>query len=236
MENAQNLSPSALAELRERYKGTRLGRQELGGELLEDVEGALFTLAMFESNRVEETPEHLDRIVIAVDPSVSTQGTGDETGIIVAGIAGNGPESQFFILADESLRGSPKQWANRVAVAYEKWQADRVVAETNQGGQMVSDTLRHVAPNLPVRTIHASRGKALRAEPVVALFEQSRVHCVGVFPELEEQACTWVPGVGRSPDRVDALCYSLMDLAEGRRKRKARMTRLSHEETRACGR
>ena len=116
---------------------------------------------------------------------------------------------------------------------YEKWGADRVIAETNQGGQMVSDTLRHVAPNLPVRTIHARRGKALRAEPVVALFEQGRVHCVGLFPELEEQACSWVPGVGRSPDRVDALCYAVVDLAERGRKRPCRMTMVSREENRA---
>jgi phage terminase large subunit-like protein len=220
-DNAQNLSAIALAELRARYEGTRIGRAELGGELLEDVEGALWDLALFDEHRIGEAPD-LDRVVVAVDPSVSATGASDETGIIVCGVSGRGPDSQFYVLADESLRGSPHRWASRVAVVYEKWGADRVVPERNQGGQMVEDTLRNVAPNLPVRSVYASRGKALRAEPIVALYEQGRVHHVGVFPELEEQACTWVPGVGRSPDRLDALVYALTDLAHKGRRR-ARM-------------
>lgn len=233
-ENADNLSPSALRELRERYEGTRLGRQELAGELLEDVEGALFTLEMFDMNRVEEAPE-LSRVVVAVDPSVSAHGKGDLCGIVVAGVAGDGPDARFYILADESVRGSPKKWASRVVVAHEKWQASRVIAESNQGQALVEQTLRAVSANLPVRLVHASRGKALRAEPIVALFEQGRVHTVGPavqFAALEEQATTWVPGEGPSPDRVDALVYALTELS-GKGHRKSRMSRYARGETAA---
>jgi phage terminase large subunit-like protein len=230
-DNADNLSRTALAELRARYEGTRIGRAELGGELLEDVEGALWHLALVDEFRVTEAPD-LGRVVVAVDPSVSATGSGDETGIVVAGVCGSGPEAQFYVLADESLRTSPQGWASRVAVAYERWGADRVIAETNQGGQMVSDTLRHVAPNIPVRTVHAQRSKQLRAEPCVALYEQGRVHHVGVLAELEDQMTGWVPGVGRSPDRLDALVYALTDLAEGRIRRRRTMTTLSVEENR----
>jgi phage terminase large subunit-like protein len=232
-DNQANLSSTALEELRLRYAGTRLGRSELLGEMLEDVEGALWDFAMFDDHRVEEAPE-LDRVVVAVDPSVSTTGSGDETGIVVCGVSGRGQDAQFFVLADESLRATPHRWASRVAVVYGKWGADRVVAETNQGGGMVTDTLRNVAPNLAVRTVHAFRSKQLRAEPVVALFEQGRVHVVGFLAQLEEQCTTWLPGVGRSPDRVDALVYALSDLAESRPRRKRRMTMLARNE-RAVG-
>lgn len=216
-ENEANLSTAALHELKERYEGTRLGRQELGGELLEDIEGALWNLSLFEDQRVAEAPP-CDRVVVAVDPAVTSNTSSDETGIVVAGVTGRGPEARFFVLADESLRASPHKWASRVVNAYHHHKADRVVVEVNQGGDLVESTLQTVAANLPTRKVRATRGKQLRAEPVVSLYEQGRVHHVGVLAELEEQATTWIPGVSRSPDRVDALVYALTDLAEGRRK------------------
>ena len=216
-DNARNLSRTALAELRERYEGTRLGRQELGGELLEDVEGALWTLAMFDEARMTELPE-LERVVVGVDPAVTSASTSDETGIVVAGVAGTGSDAQFYVLADESLRASPHRWASRVVSAYRKWDADRVVVEVNQGGDLVADTLSSISANLPVQKVRATRGKQVRAEPIVSLYEQGRVHHVGVLAELEEQATTWVPSIGRSPDRVDALVWALTALSEGRRR------------------
>ena len=214
-DNAASLSRHALNELRTRYEGTRLGRAELGGELLEDVEGALFSLADFEANRVEESPE-MDRVVIGVDPS--TTAGGDLCGIVVAGVAGSGPDAHFYVIEDASIQGSPKKWANRVAAMYAKHNADRIVAESNQGGEMVEDTLRAIHANLPVRTVHAHRSKQVRAEPVAALAEQGRLHVVGMMAELEEQCCTWIPNLGRSPDRLDAMVYAVSSLAEGRRK------------------
>ena len=196
------------------------------------MEGALWNLALFDEYRVTEAPP-LDRVVVAVDPAVSSGPNSDSTGIVVAGVTGSGPDAQFFVVEDATLRASPHKWASKVASVYTKHRADRVVAEVNQGGQLVEDTLRAINANLPVRTVHASRSKQLRAEPVVALYEQGRVHHVGVLPELEEQCCTWVPGVGRSPDRIDALVYALTDLAASRVRRKRRMTVVSRQENRA---
>ena len=231
-DNAANLSPSALAELRTRYEGTRIGRAELGGELLEDVEGALWNLALFDEYRVDDAPE-LDRVVIGVDPAVTSGPSSDSTGIIAAGVTGSGPDAHFFVIEDASLRTSPHKWASKVASVYAKRRADRLVVEVNQGGQLVEDTLRSINANLPVRSVHACRSKQLRAEPVLALYEQGRVHHVGVLAQLEEEMTTWVPGIGRSPDRVDALVYALTDLAEGKGRRRRRMTTVSREENRA---
>ena len=211
--NEANLSESALAELRERYQGTRLGRQELEGLLLEDVEGSLFMASMFDDNRVAEPPE-LGRIVVGVDPSATSGG--DLCGIVVAGVAGSGPDAHYYLLEDASLQASPQRWATRVVAMFGKWKADRVVAEKNMGGEMVEQVLRQAAPNLPLRLVHASRGKMTRAEPVAALAEQGRLHVVGVLPELEDEACSWVPGLSRSPDRMDAMVWAVTALAEGR--------------------
>lgn len=194
--------------------------------MLEDVEGALFTLAMLEEHPATEAPD-LDRIVVGVDPS--TTASGDLCGIVVAGVAGQGTAAHFYVLDDASLRATPQRWATRVAAVYGKWQADRVVAERNQGGQMVEDTLRAVTANLPVRTVWAHRGKQLRAEPVAALAEQGRLHIVGVLPGLEEEATTWVPNMSKSPDRLDAMVYAVTALAEGRRR--ARMMRYALNES-----
>ena len=210
-DNAANLAPAFLDQIITRYEGTRLGRQEIGGELLTDTPGALWTLAMIDAARLPaDTILPLTRIVVGIDPAVSTGEDSDETGIIVAGIdaAGHG-----YVLEDLTGRYSPNEWATIAVSAFDRWQADRIIAERNNGGQMVEYTIRTVRRNAPVTTIHASRGKIARAEPVAALFEQGKVSHVGAFPALEDQMTTFVPDiVTQSPDHLDAMVYALSDL------------------------
>ena len=210
--NAANLPAGTLDRLREKYEGTRLGRQELFAELLEDVQGALWTTAMIEPHRVKGAP-NLKRIVVAVDPSgTSGKDAGDEIGIIVAG---KSSDDRYFVLEDGTCKLSPEGWARRVATLFDKWAADRVVAEKNFGGAMVEALLRNVAKDLPVKMVTASRGKAVRAEPIAALYEQEKVSHVGHFKELEDQMCSMTPAgyVGEgSPDRADALVWALTEL------------------------
>jgi phage terminase large subunit-like protein len=186
-ENEANLSDIALAELRHRYEGTRLGRQELEGELLEDLEGALWNRRMLDEARVTEADvPDLVRVIVAVDPALSSDPESDETGIVVAG---EGADGHGYILDDLSARVSPMQ-AMKIAIrAYRQWEADCVVAETNNGGDFIRDLLRNVDPQVPYKSIRASRGKAVRAQPVSALYEQGKVHHVGVFAQLEDQMC-----------------------------------------------
>ncbi len=213
-DNEANLSASALAEMRRRYDGTRIGRQELLGELLDDVEGALWHRGLIEPYRVASIDRsELARVVVAVDPAVTSGSRSDETGIIVAGLDRQG---QGYVLDDLTCRLPPDGWARRVAHAYDKWGAGRVVAETNQGGQLVETVLRTVDASLPLTLVHASHGKAIRAEPVAAVYEQGKVHHVGAFPELEDQMCTWIPGQSASPDRLDALVWAFSELRPGR--------------------
>ncbi len=216
-DNEANLPEGTLARLRERYEGTRLGRQELFAELLEDVAGALWTTAMIEPHRVKSAPD-LQRIVVAVDPSgTSGKGKGDEIGIVVAGKSRDG---KYFVLEDGSCQLSPEGWARRVADLYEKWGADRVIAEKNFGGDMVAAVMRNVAKELPIKLVTASRGKAVRAEPIAALYEQEKVSHVGHFDVLEDQMCAMTPAgyVGEgSPDRADALVWALTELQGGGR-------------------
>jgi phage terminase large subunit-like protein len=210
IDNAANLSPGFMAAMHDRYHGTRLGRQELEGELLEDVEGALWTLDLIDAHRMDALPDGVDlvRCVVGIDPAATSNRDSNETGIIVAGL---GSDGDGYVLADSSLRGSPNEWGGAAVQAYRDWQADHVTPETNNGGEMVIQTLRTVDPNLPIQPVHASRGKATRAEPIAALYEQGRVHHVGTFPELEDQMATWVPGM-LSPDRMDALVWALTDV------------------------
>jgi phage terminase large subunit-like protein len=209
--NRANLSDAFFGQVIARYEGTRLGRQELMGELLEDFAGALFRRADIEAARVRAAPE-LSRIVLAVDPPVSTGEDADECGLIVAGRAGE----EAFILADLTVHGlSPAAWASRVVDAAEEYSADRVVVEVNQGGDLIETLLRQCAPNLPVKPVRASRGKVLRAEPVAALYERGRVHHVGDLPRLEDQMVHFDAdgrAHAKSPDRVDALVWALTDL------------------------
>jgi phage terminase large subunit-like protein len=207
-DNAANLSQAALQELRARYEGTRLGRQELYGEVLEDVEGALWSLNSIETTRIDDTPE-LRRIVVAVDPAVTSGPDSDETGIVVAGL---GYDGRGYVLADRSTRDTPLGWAKRVIAAFEEFQADRIVAEKNQGGDLVEMNLKQVSPAIPYKGITAKQGKRLRAEPIAALYEQGRISHVGNFPQLEQQMTEWVPDSGTSPDRLDALVHALTEL------------------------
>ena len=207
-DNAANLAPSALQALRERYEGTRLGRQELYAEILDDVEGALWTRDLVQ---VVKTYPQMQRVVVGVDPS----GGGDEIGIIAAG---KGVDGRFYVLEDATCILSPSGWARRVAETYRKYSADRIVAERNFGGDMVESTIRTADKNLPVRMVTASRGKVVRAEPIAALYEQGKVrHNMGL-EQLEDQMMQFTlqgyVGEG-SPDRVDALVWALSDLALG---------------------
>jgi len=210
-DNAKNLAESALVELRARYEGTRLGRQELYGEVLEDVEGALWTNAMIEDTRVDTTPA-LRRVVVAIDPSGGSSSGSDEQGIVVVG---EGIDGHYYVLADRSTRLSPAGWAGVAVEAYREFDADRIVAERNFGGDMVESTIRQIDANVPVRMVTASRGKQQRAEPIAALYEQRRVHHKEPFKTLEEQMLTWTPTSGVSPDRMDALVWALTELTSG---------------------
>lgn len=212
-DNAANLAPAFIEQIIIRYEGTRLGRQEIHAELLEDVPGALWTLALIDDTRVREAPP-LRRIVVGVDPAASDGEHAAETGIVVAGITGRGAEAHGYVLADATVRGSPNDWARAVVAAYRRHGADRVIAEINNGGAMVEHTLRTVDRSLPITVVHASRGKIARAEPVAALFEQGRVHHVGSFAALEDQMTTY-DGSGDSPDRLDAMVWALTDLMLG---------------------
>jgi phage terminase large subunit-like protein len=206
-ENLDNL-PAAFAEqIIRKYEGTRLGRQELLAEILTDVPGALWTLAAIDAARVNEHPD-LIRIVVAIDPAATSTEGADETGIVVAGL---GSDGHGYVLADLTVRESPAGWAGAAVAAYRRFQADRIIGEVNNGGDMVGFTVATVDPAAPFKAVHASRGKQTRAEPVASLYEQARIHHVGAFPQLEDQMTTWVPGM-KSPDRMDALVWALTEL------------------------
>jgi phage terminase large subunit-like protein len=220
-DNAANLAPTFLGAIRDKYEGTRLGRQELEAEILDDLPGALWTRDMLDKGRVKAVPD-LQRIVVAVDPS-GTKGEsddGDEIGIIVAG---KGVDGRGYILADRTCKLSPDGWGRRAVDAYhgrwsetpDRFRADRIIAERNFGGAMVEHVIRTIDPKVAYKEVTASRGKVARAEPVAALYEQGRVSHVGSMPELEDQMCNIAPegfvGEG-SPDRADALVWALTEL------------------------
>ena len=215
--NAANLAGSFLEEVRARYRGTRLGRQELDGVLLADAEGALWTSERIEAGRVRDVPL-LDRIVVGLDPATTAGAGADECGIVVVGAQTQGPPQDWraVVLADCTVQGAtPSGWARAAISAMEQYGADRLVAEVNQGGQMVAEVLRQVDPLVPVKSVHASRGKVARAEPVAALYEQGRVGHVAGLDALEDQMCRMTARGyegGGSPDRVDALVWALHEL------------------------
>ena len=215
--NRANLAASFLEEMRDRYGGTRLGRQELDGELLEETQGALWSLAMLEAAAAREAPE-LDRIVVAVDPPATGRRDSDMCGIVVAGVRMQGPPKEWvaWVIEDASVSGaSPSAWAHAAVAAMDRHQADKLVAEVNQGGDMVKQVLDQFDPTLPYRAVHATRSKSSRAEPVAALYEQGRVRHLPGLGALEEQMCrmtlTGYEGTG-SPDRLDALVWALTEL------------------------
>ncbi len=216
-DNTENLATRFMESIASEFAGSHLARQEIDGDLLEDIEGALWTRTMLEEARETATvPEH-QRVVVAVDPPASANG--DECGIIVAALGGDGIAR---VLADCSVSGAaPDAWAARVADAAREWNADRVVAEANQGGAMVESVLRAADQALPLRLVHAAHGKVARAEPVAALYATGRVRHVGMFAHLEDQLCGLLTGgsyagPGRSPDRADALVWALTELMLGR--------------------
>lgn len=235
LDNAGNLSPAAVAQMMRLYAGTRLGRQELEGELLADVDGALWTSAMIDNNRASrhgrydgppeadarpwyiwDTQKNLYRpvpefveVVVGVDPSAADGGTGAECGIIAIA---RGDDGHLYVLEDATVSGSPATWAAATIACYHRWRANRVVAEINQGGAMVTHTLEAAGAGVAVEGVHSKDSKRLRAEPLSTRYERGEVHHLGAFPALEEQMCTWVHGE-RSPDRLDALVHGGAALA-----------------------
>jgi predicted phage terminase large subunit-like protein len=213
--NAANLAPTFIESVKQRYEGTRLGRQELFAEMLSDVPGALWQQEWLDRDRVATLPwGNLQRVVVAIDPAVSSGEDSDETGIIVAGVDANGIA---YVLADESGRFAPHEWAQKAIGLYKKHNADRIVAEVNNGGAMVESTLRSIDPNVSYKAVHASRGKVTRAEPISALYEQGKVHHLGTFQQLEDQMAAFTSdfsraSAGYSPDRCDALVWAITEL------------------------
>jgi phage terminase large subunit-like protein len=222
MDNRANLAKRFIDNLLFRYDGTRLGQQELYGELLDDNPRALWQRRWLDRDRVKKVPrdDELDRIVIAIDPASAEDKERDEVdfedlaehGMVVCG---RGSRSRHgYVLEDASFYGTPREWAERAVYLFHKYKANKIVAESNNGGEMVRHTIHTVDRNVPVELVWASRGKETRAEPVSALYEQCRVHHVGLFADLESQMCEWVPGAKnmKSPDRMDALVWALTDL------------------------
>jgi phage terminase large subunit-like protein len=214
-ENAANLAPPFLEAIKRRYEGTRLGRQELYAELLTDTPGALWQQHWLDRDRVKGLPwDGLKRVVVAIDPAVTSGEDADETGIIAAGID---QADQAYVLEDASGRYQPHEWAAKAIELYRRHHADRIIAERNNGGDLVEATVRSVDPTVSFKSVHASRGKVTRAEPISALYEQGRVHHVGTFTQLEDQMCSFTSDFSRatagfSPDRLDALVWALSEL------------------------
>jgi len=210
-DNSANLAPAALQQLREKYEGTRLGRQELYAEVLDDIEGALWSYSMIEGHRlkVDQVPE-TQRIVVAIDPAVTSGDDSDETGIVVAA---RGQDDKYYVLEDASLKASPDGWARKAIDLYHKYNADRVIAEVNNGGDLVERVLKTI-DRVPYTAVRASRGKLVRAEPIAALYEQGKVHHVGIFKELEDQLISYTPTSKKSPDRLDALVWAVTELSQ----------------------
>lgn len=220
MDNRTNLAESFLDRIQKRYAGTRLGRQELNAEILGDLPGALWSMATLDGYRLREAPK-LKRIVVAVDPAVTNTEASDEHGLIVAGVS---EDQRGIVLEDASLSGSPTEWARRAVSLYRSWDADGIVVEVNQGGDMVAHTIRTIDPTAHIIEVRASRGKHVRAEPIAALYEQGKIAHVGAFPVLEGQmtqmTTSGYEGDG-SPDRVDALVWAMTELFPGMTERVA---------------
>lgn len=216
-DNRANLSDAFFSEIAAIYEGSAIGRQELLGELIDDTPGALWTWSMIEAARISAAPA-LARVAVAVDPPATGGPNADECGIVVAGLCEdvggeNGGQNVAYVLADWSAGGlSPRQWAEKTVAAYHEFEADRIVVEVNQGGDMARAVIAQVDPNVPVTGVYATRGKRLRAEPVAALYEQGRVRHVGAFPALEDQMASYTGEGGKSPDRLDALVWAVTEL------------------------
>lgn len=213
--NLENLDPNFRDNILSKYEGTRMGRQELHGEILQDVEGALWTWDLIEEAKVDpkdliEFSRTMDRIVIGVDPAGTSRRKSDETGIVVVGKK----DGHLYILADGSGHYTPERWARRACDLYDLYQADAIVVENNYGGEMVRSTLDNISKYPRVKDVNSTRGKLIRAEPVFAQYEQRKVHHVQHLTDLETQLTEWIPGQGSSPDRLDALVHACTELSE----------------------
>ena len=195
--------------LRAHYAGTRIGRQELLGEYLNANENALWTPESIDDHRVKVAPLNLRRVVVAVDPAVTAHKDSDETGIVVAGVD---ERAHGYVLADKTLKGSPNQWGKMAVACYHRFRADAIVVEVNNGGDLVAANIRGIDPRVKIKSVHASRGKVTRAEPVSALYERGLVHHVGEHAALEDQQTSWDPMGSKSPDRIDALVWAFHEL------------------------
>lgn len=211
-ENEANLADSALAMLKDKYEGTNLGRQELYAEIVDNLEGALWTNELIDEARSQDDKD-LQQIIVAVDPAVTANANSDETGIVVVGKDYN---NHFYVLEDLSGRHPPDKWGRIAINAFYEWEADRIVAEVNNGGDLVERLIRNIDNNISYRSVRATRGKILRAEPIAALYEQRRVHHMDVFSELESQMCSYTGDTNSSPDRLDALVWGLTELSKSK--------------------
>lgn len=211
-DNKQNLAPAFLDTILAKYEGTTLGRQELYAELLDETPGALWQRSVLDATRVDSVPCELVRIVVAVDPAVTSSATADETGIIVAA---RGADGDAYVLADHSMRNTPLSWASAAVAAYHEHSADRIIGEVNNGGDLVETVVRQIDPLVSYQAVRASRGKYARAEPVAALYEQGRIHHVGAYQALEDELTNWTPDIGWSPNHMDALVWALSELMLG---------------------
>lgn len=206
-ENRENLAQVFLDVILDKYEGTRLGRQELSAEMLDDNPGALWSRGWIENNRTTTLPT-LTRVIVAVDPAATSSAKADETGIIVAGIDS---DRHGYVLEDMTIKATPEQWARVAIDAFNKWNADKIVGEANNGGDMIETILKNINPDIPYKKVWASRGKATRAEPVSALYERNKIHHIGYFPDLEDELCEWEPGLS-SPNRLDACVWAFTEL------------------------
>lgn len=211
-ENEANLADSALAMLKDKYEGTNLGRQELYAEIIDAFEGALWNVNLIEKSRISEKKD-LSQIIVAIDPAVTANANSDETGIVVVGKDYN---NHYYVLEDLSGKHPPEKWGRIAVNAFYEWEADRIVAEVNNGGDLVERLIRNIDSEISYRSVRATRGKILRAEPISALYEQERVHHVGVFSELESQMCSYTGDTNSSPDRLDALVWGLTELSKSK--------------------
>ena len=208
-DNAGNLAPNFIKEILSKYDGTRMGRQEIDAEILDDNPGALWSHKLIEQNRVKEAPE-FKRMIIAIDPAVTSNADSDETGMIGAGL---GEDGHAYIMADLSGIMPANDWARLAVRYYHDNECSRIIAEVNNGGDLVENTIRTIDPHVSYKDVRATRGKAIRAEPISALYEQGKVHHVGMFPQLEDQMTGFDPkSPGKSPDRMDALVWAVTEL------------------------
>lgn len=218
-ENEANLADSALNMLRDKYEGTTLGRQELYAEVIDAMEGALWRPQSIDKTRlrkenINNIMEKITNVIIAVDPAVTAGDNSDESGIVVVG---KDSDNEYYVLDDRSGRYKPDEWGQLAIDLFYQWDADRIVAEVNNGGDLVERLIRTLDTGVRYKSVHATRGKLVRAEPVAALYEQGRVHHIGVFSELETQMCTYTGERPKpSPDRLDALVWGLSELSKSR--------------------